>query len=321
MSAKTWCVWIRVKLFVLLMMVSVSVVPVVHAVGYIESTVWSPHGSILSQDDLTLKVDIYNGPGTYFYNIFKSQCTGGGINFYLNYVVAPKSVTIGSVNIPLIYSGNKIADIGNDWVVIATVKNVSSGCVSSGSGNSEYAPGVNALATGSLVSLPPGTYNYSMQFYVGNAFGDTLNNAIQMIKDYALTGAISSTPSNPFTGLASCEQDSTTPGTTIDFGTIISNGSVQSGPLTMLGLVCNYDVALNDVTYSLTSNNPVTGEPSAGQKVAVALTNGATVTLDGGNVTQPDPKRVSVNITPSIDTRGAAAGEGTGSATLTFNYE
>ncbi|TSB25747.1 fimbrial protein [Serratia marcescens] len=108
---------------------------------------------------------------------------------------------------------------------------------------------------------------------------------------------------------------------TIDFGTVTSNGETQAGPPTTVTLVCNYDVSSNNITYMLNSNNPVSGEPSTGHSIVVGLTNGANVTLNGGNVTPLTARKMSVDIESAIDTRNALAGVGNGSATLTFDYQ
>lgn len=302
---------------------AVGLLPAAHGQQYIESTVWSARVANLTQNQLVLDVQLNNGPGSYNYNVFYSDCSGGGgqPTHSTSYVIAPKTVSINGVSIPIAWSGNRLAEL-DGWVILGSNFLQQITCRNVGySGAWTLQQTVNAQGSGDLRTLPPGEYSFSMTYYVGNSFGTSYADTLNLIKNHGLEGAASSTPVTPFTGVAACAQDSPTAGETIDFGTVTSNGTVQPGPLTTLGLVCNYDVALNDVTYSLTSNNPVTGEPSTGQNVAVALTNGATVKLDGGNVTQPDPKKVSVNITPSIDTRGATAGEGTGSATLTFTYE
>ncbi|HIF6628454.1 TPA: hypothetical protein ACX37D_004879 [Serratia marcescens] len=293
----------------------------VYGAAYIESNRYVNRSAQLQQDQLQLSVDISN-TGNYYYSVFYSDCSSPVTQIDLRYMLVPKKIDISGVSIPMNWQGNVIGEVG-EWLIIGNVSSVPNHtCYSGISGNALGAyVGPSAVGRGDLQYLPPGSYNVSITYYVGMVYATTSSEAISMIIAHGLDGDTSSTPVTPFTGVAACGQDSPTSGETIDFGTVTSNGTIQPGPLTTLGLVCNYDVALNDVTYSLTSNNPVTGEPSTGQNVAVALTNGATVTLNGGSVTQPDPKKVSVNITPSIDTRGATAGEGAGSATLTFNYE
>lgn len=291
--------------------------------GYIESTVWDSNVVSLEQNQLELKVNISYGPGGYYYDIFRYGCAPNEkITSMLNYVIVPKRINISGVYIDVKWVGtNQGETIDGNWILLGDVLHRETICTSGGAGRYSADVSVTVRGTGRLDNLPPGDYVYSLSYYVGNAFGISDGDAVEWARLYALDGALSQTSPVHFTGAAACGQDSSTTGATIDFSTVTSNGTIQQGPLTTLGLVCNYDVALNDVTYSLTSNNPVSGEPSTGHSVAVKLSNGATVRLDGGNVTQPDPKKVSVNITPSIDTQGAIAGEGSGSATLTFNYE
>lgn len=313
--------WKKMTARLLILFFLLGVLPASYGQQYIESTVWSARVAEINQNQLALNVQLNNGPGSYSYNIFYGDCSGEAQRVKGAYLILPRFINLGGVSIPMKWSGNIVGDIDGAWDIVLNTEGSGGGCYTSGSSYSSASIGVNATGVGDLTTLAPGDYTYSLTYYVGNAFAPTNSDVVSLIKNRGLNGSTSSTPTKSFTGVAACAQDSPTSGTTIDFGTVTSNGTLQPGPLTTLGLVCNYDVALNDVTYSLTSNNPVTGEPSTGQNVAVALTNGATVTLDGGNVTQPDPKKVSVNITPSIDTRGAIAGEGTGSATLTFTYE
>ncbi len=309
------------RVLLVFMLCAVGILPTVHGAAYIESNRYDNRPAHLQQDQLQLSVNVSN-TGGYNYSVFYSDCSSPVTQIALRYMLVPKKVNIGGASISMNWQGNVIGEL-DEWLIIGDVSSVPNHTCYSGI--SGYAPGAyvgpTAIGRGNLQDVPPGSYNVSLTYYVGLVYATTSSEAISMIIAHGLDGETSSTPVTPFTGVAACGQDSPTSGATIDFGTVTSNGTIQPGPLTTLGLVCNYDVALNDVTYSLTSNNPVTGEPSTGQNVAVALTNGAMVKLDGGNVTQPDPKRVSVNITPSIDARGATAGEGTGSATLTFNYE
>lgn len=301
---------------------AVGLLPVAHGGGFIQSTVWDSRQASLSQSELTLNLQLVSGPGYYNFNVFYSNCSTV-VPWVANYSIVPRTVNVGGVSVPLKWGSAVLEELNDDWLIIGGISNVpGNSCFSQGSsGHYGPGPGFSSNATGGLEFVPPGTYSVSISYYSGAAAAQSREELLGLIKSQGLSGAITPIPPTPFNGVAACAQDSSTPGTSIDFGTVTSNGTVQPGPLTTLGLICNYDVALNDVTYSLTSNNPVTGEPSTGQNVAVALTNGATVKLDGGNVTQPDPKKVSVNISPSIDTRGAIAGEGTGSATLTFTYE
>ncbi len=271
----------------------------------------------MSQNGLILTVNLTNS-GRYDATVFYSDCSFS-VTHGVTYIVVPKKIEVGGLSIPINWSGNAI-DVDDNYKAVYTMGGGNS-CRPVGPAGNHPGAVINTYGSGDLSELPPGEYTYSMTYYVGGALTQSDAESLDFIRSYALQGAASSTPVETFTGVAACAQDSPTAGATIDFGTVTSNGTVQPGPLTTMGLACNYDVALNDVTYSLTSNNPVSGEPSTGQSVAVKLSNGATVRLDGGNVTQPDPKKVSVNITPSIDTQGAIAGEGTGSATLTFNYE
>lgn len=299
---------------------AVGLLPRVYGGEYIESVTYDNRVATPTQNELTLSIDL-NNTGGYDWRIYYRNCSGTGPSVVNRYAIVPKSINIGGGNVELRWSASSLTDLDDNWSIISNFSPWSGTC-NSGTGHwAGWVQGVAATAKGNLQNVLPGEYPISITYYVGNAFSTSNGGTINLIKNQGLNGSVSTSQPYSFHGIAACAQDSPTAGATIDFDTVTSNGSVQPGPLTTLGLVCNYDVALNDVTYSLTSNNPVTGEPSTGQNVAVALTNGATVKLDGGNVTQPDPKRVSVNITPSIDTRGATAGEGTGSATLTFTYE
>lgn len=310
--------WKRVVVFLIVIFIYCGAA----RAGYIESTVWNSSSVTLKQNQLELNINIDIGPGYYNYNIFKSSCAAGEkITNRVSYVIVPKKINISGVMVDISWQGPNLGETGSDWIIMGAPSAFSTPCITKDSGQGQTDSSVKVRGVGYLDKLPPGNYSYTLPYYVGNAFGISASDAVLWVQLYGLDGKSTQADPTSFTGAIACGQDDHTSVATIDFGTITSNGSTQPGPLTTLELICNYDVALKSVEYSLTSNNPVTGEPSSGKKVSVALTNGATVTLNAGNITQPDSKKVSLDITSSIDTRKAIAGEGNGSATLIFNYE
>ncbi|HIF6626640.1 TPA: hypothetical protein ACX37D_003019 [Serratia marcescens] len=301
--------------------------PFAHAGGYIYSVNSDVKTADLSQNQLDLNVILRDGPGGYSYNIFYSNCTTEVVPYTAHYLIVPTHINIGGVPVALTWSESSVLDLtdssGNIWKVIASFAYVNNNSCQHQGKSGYWNPGVSnvvtATAKGNLQNVPPGSYSVSLGYYVGSVNNQYESGRLPMIRDYGMKGAMSYTPPTTFTGAAACS-NSSVQNTTIDFGTITSNGSIQAGPSKTLGLVCNYNVKPNDVSYSLTSNNPVSGKPSTGHIVTVGLSNGAEVTLSGGAITNSDAQHVNTVISPTIDTTKSNAGVGTGSAMLKFTY-
>jgi hypothetical protein len=287
--------------------------------GYIESIQYDSATADLRQDYLQLTAYLQGGPGGYNYSIFDSTCDAR-IHNAIRYFIVPTSITLGGKKFPLKWEGNTLGTFGDDWLIIGTTRDgIDNDCKGITSGR-DSGEGVVSNAQADITELPPGDYAYSMQYYSGQAFGETAADAIAILQAQGLNGAINSTATKTFNGIAACGEADGANGATIDFGTITSNGQLQPGPTTSLALACNYDISKNDVTYLLKSNNPVAGQPDSGESVEVQLSNGAVVHLGNQGLKQLAPNKIGLDLSPLIDTAGVTPGEGTGSAVLTFTY-